>query len=213
MKRLLVANAKGGSGKSTLATNLAGMLAAKRRRVVLADLDRQRSAARWLERRPAGFPAIAGWTPDDDKDALKAHDPQWAVYDSPAGLRGDKLDEALRRVDLVVVPVAPSVFDMDASVDFLEALAAHKAVKKGESTVVLVANRVDPRTLAAQELEAFLAAWDLPVIAHLHMAQVYVHCAARGLSLYDLPASRAHPEIENWAPLQRWMERHLREES
>lgn len=209
MKRLLVANAKGGSGKSTLATHLAGMLAARGRRVVLADLDRQRSAARWLERRPAGFPKIAGWTPEDEGESIKALDPQWVVYDSPAGLRGDKLDEALRRVDLVVVPVAPSVFDMDASLDFLESLAAHKSVKKGESTVVLVANRVDPRTVAAQSLEDFLAAWDLPVIAHLHMAQVYAHCAAAGLSLFDLPRSRAQPEIEHWAPLQRWIERHL----
>ena len=209
MKRLLVANAKGGSGKSTLATNLAGMLAARGRRVVLADLDRQRSAARWLERRPSAFPRIEGWTPEDARDALKSFDPHWTVYDSPAGLRGDKLEEALKRVDVVVVPVAPSVFDMDASVDFLAALSEHKAVRKGESAVALVANRVDPRTLAAQELEGFFAAWDLPVIAHLHMAQVYAHCAAAGLSLFDLPRSRATPEIERWAPLQRWMERHL----
>jgi chromosome partitioning protein len=210
MKRLLVANAKGGTGKTTLATNLAGLLAARGIRTVLVDLDRQRSAARWLERRPAGFPKIAGWTPDDERDEVKAFDPQWAVYDSPAGLHGKRLKRALKQVDLVVVPLAPSVLDMDATVDFLEALAEHKAVRKGESPVALVANRVDPRTLAALELENFLAAYELPVIAHLHAAQVYVQCAAMGASLTDLPPSRAEPEIGHWAPIRTWIGAHLR---
>lgn len=209
MKRLLVANAKGGSGKTTLATNLAGLFAAKRLRVVLADLDRQQSASRWLARRPAGFPLIRGWTPAADREALKQFDPQWVVYDSPAGLHGHKLEESLQRVDLVLVPLVPSVLDMDASVDFIEALAAQKAVRKGDSRIALVANRVDPQTIAARELENFLAAWDLPVLTHLHAAQVYVHCAAGGTSLFDLPRSRAMPEIEHWDPLQRWLARHL----
>lgn len=209
MKRLLVANAKGGSGKTTVATNLAGLFAAKRLRVVLADLDRQESATRWLARRPVGFPAIRGWTAESDRDAVKAFDPQWVVYDSPAGLHGNKLEEAMKRADLVVVPVVPSVLDMDASLDFIEALAEQKAVRKGASHIALVANRVDPQTLAARELENFLAAWDLPVLAHLHAAQVYVHCAAGGMSLFDLPRSRAMPEIERWEPLQRWLARHL----
>lgn len=209
MKQLLVANAKGGSGKTTLATNLAGMFAAKRLRVVLADMDRQQSAARWLSRRPAGFPAIRGWLPDSDRAEIKAYKPDWVVVDSPAGLHGAKLEELIRRADLVLVPVVPSVLDMDASVDFIEALAAQKAVRKGDSSIVMVANRVDPQTIAARELENFLAAWDLPVLARLHAAQVYVHCAAAGASLFDLPRSRAMPEIEHWDPLQRWIAQHL----
>ena len=39
MRTILVANPKGGSGKTTLATNIAGWLAGKRQRVVLADHD------------------------------------------------------------------------------------------------------------------------------------------------------------------------------
>ncbi len=209
MKRLLVANAKGGSGKTTLATNIAGLLAARGVRTVLVDLDRQRSAVRWLERRPAGFPKIAGWTPDDERDDVEAFNPQWAVYDSPAGLHGKRLDRAMKRVDLVAVPLAASVLDMDATMDFLETLAEYKAVRKGECPVALVANRVDPRTLAALELENFLAAYDLPVIAHLHAAQVYVQCAATGATLFDLPPSRAEPEIGRWAPIRAWIGKHL----
>ena len=53
MQTLLVANPKGGSGKTTLATNIAGWLAGRKQRVVLADFDPLRSATEWLERRPA----------------------------------------------------------------------------------------------------------------------------------------------------------------
>ena len=46
MQTLLVANPKGGSGKTTLATNIAGWLAGRKQRVVLADFDPLRSVDR-----------------------------------------------------------------------------------------------------------------------------------------------------------------------
>ena len=46
MQTIVVANPKGGSGKTTLATNVAGWLAARRQRVVLADFDPLRVADR-----------------------------------------------------------------------------------------------------------------------------------------------------------------------
>jgi chromosome partitioning protein len=44
MKVILIANPKGGSGKTTLSTNIAGYLASRGHRVVMLDLDRQKSA-------------------------------------------------------------------------------------------------------------------------------------------------------------------------
>ena len=55
MQTILVANPKGGSGKTTLATNVAGWLAGRKQRVVLADLDPLRSASEWLARRPSDW--------------------------------------------------------------------------------------------------------------------------------------------------------------
>jgi chromosome partitioning protein len=48
MRTILIANPKGGSGKTTLATNLAGYLAKQNQRVVLWDLDQQKSSLNWL---------------------------------------------------------------------------------------------------------------------------------------------------------------------
>ena len=45
MQTIVIANPKGGSGKTTLATNIAGWIAGKRQRVVLADADPQRSSS------------------------------------------------------------------------------------------------------------------------------------------------------------------------
>ena len=66
LQTILVANPKGGSGKTTLATNIAGWIAGKRQRVVLADSDPQRSSMQWLRgvarlscgRRPAVARAV-----------------------------------------------------------------------------------------------------------------------------------------------------------
>ncbi len=55
---ITLANQKGGTGKTTLATNLAGAFAADRRRVVLVDIDPQRSALEWAETRPEAVPQI-----------------------------------------------------------------------------------------------------------------------------------------------------------
>ncbi len=91
MRTILVANPKGGSGKTTLATNLAGWLAGKRQRVVLRDLDPQRSSTEWLERRPALFPPIIARHAKEVKPGAAESDPEWRVVDTPAGLSGDDL--------------------------------------------------------------------------------------------------------------------------
>jgi chromosome partitioning protein len=208
MRTLLVANPKGGSGKTTLATNIAGWLAGKRQRVVLADSDAQRSATEWLERRPPLFPPIIGLDRDGRKKDLKGYDPQWLIVDSPAGLHGEDLVAAVRRADLMLVPVSPSAFDIAAIRHFLAAIAERKAVKRGEVAIGLVAMRVDPRTTSAAELDAFLKDVDYPLVAHLRDTQVYVHCARDGASVFDLPRSRGEQDWEQWRPLTRWIAHH-----
>ena len=68
--------------------------------------------------------------------------------------------------------------------------------------------RVDPRTVSAGELDAFLAAAGYPLVTHLRDTQVYVHCARDGATVFDLPRSRAEQDWEQWRPLTRWIARH-----
>lgn len=200
MRSILVANPKGGSGKTTLATHLAGYLASLGRQVVLADLDRQQSAAGWLRRRPLHLPTI-----HSHLASKKSVKPDWMVIDSPAGLHGDKLTAAVKLAELVIVPVQPSAFDMLATSDFLRVLREEKAVRKEKSQVAMVGMRVDLRTRSAAELAEFLLAVEFPVLTYLRDAQLYVQCANEGVSLFDLPPSRAARDVEQWQPLLEWL--------
>jgi chromosome partitioning protein len=208
VQTILVANPKGGSGKTTVATNVAGFLAGKRQRVVLADEDPQQSSSQWLARRPALFPTVRG-APAERRDLREIH-PHYVVIDSRAGLHGEQLRDEIRRADIMLVPVTPSAFDMAAAARFLAQIAEYKAVKGGELAVALVGNRVDARTHSAAELDAFRQGSDFPVIAHLRDTQVYVHCARDGASVFDLPRSRAEADWEQWRPLTRWLARQAR---
>jgi chromosome partitioning protein len=205
MHTIIIANPKGGSGKTTLATNIAGWLAAKRQRVVLADFDAQRSSTQWLLRRSEHLPKIFGWTPDRDKRVLQDAEPQWLVIDLPAGIHGETLRDAVRRAQIILVPVSPSAFDIDATRTFLAKIAEYKAIKEGTIHIGLVGMRVDIRTRSASELEEFLKQYDFPFVTNLRDTQVYVHAARDGLSVFDMPRSRAEQDWEQWRTLTRWI--------
>ena len=207
MQTILVANPKGGSGKTTLATNIAGWLAGKRQRVALQDLDPQRSASEWLARRPALFPGIVAAAPDAKRRDVKESGVHWLVVDTPAGMHGDALRDAVRRADVMLVPLTPSAFDMAATHHFLAAIQQYKSVRERTLSLGIVAMRVDARTLSAAELDQFLQAFDFPLVAHLRATQVYVHCARDGASVFDLPRSRGEQDWEQWKPLTRWIAR------
>ncbi len=202
MKTILVANPKGGSGKTTLSVNIAGYLANRGRRVALLDLDRQQSAALWLATRPVTAPPIR--TLESKKQEAQRND--WLVIDSPAGLHGKNLAHAIKLASKIIVPVAPSLFDLQASLDFLKTLAEEKKVRSSKCHIGVVGMRMEMRTKAAWALESFLATLDLPILAYLRETQVYVNAAFEGKSLFDLPPHLAARELEQWKFLQDWLE-------
>jgi chromosome partitioning protein len=203
MKTILIANPKGGSGKTTLTVNIAGYLANRGQRVALLDLDRQQSASRWLALRPDDLPPIR--ILESKKEESQRND--WLVIDSPAALHGKNLAHAIKLASKIIVPVAPSLFDLQASRDFLQTLAEEKKVRSGKGHIGVVGMRMEMRTRAAQALEHFLSTLDLPILAYLRETQVYVNAAFEGKSLFDLPPYLAERELEQWAFLQDWLEK------
>ena len=203
MIKILIANPKGGSGKTTLSTNLAGYFASKGKNVCLLDLDKQQSSHGWVQRRPKHLSKISS---ANNRDSLaKKKNMEIAIIDSPAGIRGDKLSNAVKEADWVIVPMQASTYDINATQEFIDILRAEKAVRKEHTFVAMLGMRVASRTKAAENLAQYLDESGFPVIGNLRNAQIYAHTAEQGISIFDMPVYKAKKDLEQWAPLLKWI--------
>ena len=169
---------------------------------MLGDVDRQQSARTWLALRPREVPAITGWEVTIDHLVKPPKGTTHVVLDTPAGLHGKKLEEVMRVADRVLVPLQPSIFDIYATRDFIAQLQARRRHERVR--IAVIGNRVREGTIAAEQLQSYLATLGVPLLGHLRDTQNYVHLAARGLTLWDVTPSRVEKDLEQWQPLLRW---------
>lgn len=206
MPVIAVVNPKGGVGKSTVATHVAGYFATSGHAVMLGDIDRQQSARSWLGLRPDTLAPIRSW----EVNGSMVRPPKGVthvVIDTPAQIGERKLTEVLKLADKVLVPLQPSIFDILATRDFIEQLrAAFATSRQFESRVAIVGVRVDPRTRAAEQLRLFIEQLGVPVAGYLRDTQNYLHLAAHGMTLFDMPVHRVEQDLATWAPIIEWLE-------
>ena len=210
MKRVFLVNSKGGSGKSTLTVNLAVALAARGKRVVLADCDPQLSTATWCERRPSEAVPLEWLVLGRLRRLSSFQAPvgvDYLLVDTPAGIRPADLAPVLRPGDRLLVPMVPSVIDLDASERFVNGLAGLEAVEAGEVRVGLVLNRVRPETISTRTALERVAAFPFPLLAQIRDTQAYLLSASLGKSLYDSHSQAARERQEDFRKLLRWLAR------
>lgn len=206
MRTILVASSKGGAGKSTVATNLAAHYAVGGKATAILDADRQQSSTHWCQKRAGLDSAVLPL--DGCKRNWQNHLPSGIdilVVDAPAGAMAKELDDYLAIANAVVVPVLPSMIDLEATVPFLNSLATHTRVRKGKLPVGVVANRLKPWTSNSQQALEQLKAWPYPLVAQLRDTQAYVLMAALGRSLFDYHSEQIRSHQEDWAPLLKWL--------
>ena len=208
MKTILVASSKGGVGKTTIATHLAAQSALDGRRTVLVDADPQGSSTRWARRRAdldsAVLPldgTVAGWRRQVPADT------DLVVIDAAAGAMAGDLGSFLERADAVVVPVLPSVLDIEATVGFLDTLARNTRVRRGDLRVGLVANKLKPWTNGSQQALDLLRQWPYPLVAQLRDSQAYAVLVGLGKSLFDYHSMQVRDHQDDWQPLLRWLKK------
>jgi chromosome partitioning protein len=195
MPVIAVMNPKGGVGKSTLATHIAGLYASQGHEVMLGDVDRQQSSKAWLGLRPQSVAPIRTW----DLSLGLARPPRGVthvVLDTPAQMPDRKQSEVLRVVDKILVPLQPSIFDILATREFLDALR----------TQMPRAGQFEARTRAAEQLRLFVDQLGVPVVGYLRDTQNYVQLCAHGLTLFDLPEYRFEQDRATWAGLTTWLQ-------
>lgn len=207
MKTVLVASSKGGAGKTTIATHLAARAALQGHHTVLVDADPQGSATQWAQRRAELDSAVL---PVDGTNRWKWRrrvpgDAERVIIDTPAGAMARELETFLAVADAVVVPVQPSLLDIEASIGFLDSLAEHPRVRSGELPIGLIANRLRLRASASRETIELLEQWPYPLVAQLRDSQTYVVLAGQGKSLFDYHSAKVRDHQSDWQPLLKWL--------
>ena len=192
-KFILVANSKGGSGKSTLATNLAAAYARLGFDTSLVDCDQQRSSLAWMEMRPAGTPPITAINgssqsgiPQLDWALRVSPDTSRVIVDSPGGMRDQKLHDTLQKVDDILVPVLPSVIDIQATTEFLKEIYISPGFRASSKRVFVVGNKVEKRNKYFHRLNKFLQRMGEHEVMTLPDSYVFLRCADEGLGVADL---------------------------
>lgn len=208
MLTTLVASSKGGCGKTTVVTQMASYWAQAGKRTAIVDADRQGSSFRWAARRPDNVPGVLAVQGSRKALDKLPDDTDVAIVDTPAGVTAKDLEPYIEQAGVLIVPVLPSSFDLDATLDFLTVLQSIPRIKRGKLPVALVGNRLKPWTNASQDAMAQLAeASPFPVIAQLRDSQAYVLLTALGKGIFDYHSENVRGHQDDWTKLLRWIKR------
>ena len=121
----------------------------------------------------------------------------------PAGLHGKRLDEVMKLADKVLIPLQPSIFDINATHDFINQLLEHR--RSPNVQLAVVGTRTREGTISTDQLRSFLESVRVPLLGFLRDTQNYVHLAAHGLTLWDVSSVRFERDREQWEPIMVWV--------
>lgn len=167
MKTITVLSRKGGSGKTTLAVNLALMAFLAGHKVMLADMDPQRSASDALRARIAPGPSVfegGGGKLFNAKSNAMREGYDYLIIDTPSACEGD-VAQAVNLADLCLVVGRPSFLDLAPIVRTAEAV---RRLGKGGFLVLnqIHTSKPDASPAACPDILDVLRFCGLPLAPH-----------------------------------------------
>jgi cellulose biosynthesis protein BcsQ len=206
MNVIVFASRKGGSGKSTLAAHLSSHAHKSSRPCLLIDADPQGSLSLWHKLRGTGEPPIktAVRSVGELVDKAKRDGVEWVFIDTPPNMSA-VVEDAIRHATLVVIPVRPGVFDIEA---VQETISVCRSVRRPYAAIVngAPARRDEiesPMVTIARDSLAKLRVpvWNGQITNRANFMLALAH--GEGAREYD-PESRAAIEIARlWAGIER----------
>ena len=203
MKIISFISQKGGSGKTTLAIHMAVVAQIARERVVLIDLDPQRSATIWGENRESDTPLVATATTDDLPKLIEIGEKEkmtLAVLDTAP--HSNLAATAIARLsDLLIIPCRPSVLDLAAVESTIE------IVKAAGKSAGFVLNACKSRGAEVEEARVYLESRGFPVLGEVTDRVMFARSLASGRTAYEYDSDPEHKAgkemVAIWAAIRK----------
>src|SRR6266850_2252169 len=96
----------------------------------------------------------------------------------------------------IVIPVAPSAFDIYATANFVKDLLLVGRIRSRSIRLAVVANRVRSAAPVYRPLERFLGSLGLPFLTRISDSEVYVTAAETGIGIFEMDAQASAAERE-----------------
>ena len=190
---------KGGSGKSTSAMCLGAFWQKSGKKVGLIDADPAGTLVRWIAAGTdlAEMPAITAEPDSVDAgiDSLLEDGLDRIIIDTP-GFQSDATDAAIRRADLLIIPMRPSPIDYQVAVDTAERIADLTS-----APVRFLLSQTTKGSVIARHMRAQMEAANAqPMEVELTARVAYGEAALAGTTpSYYQPRSAAAAEIADFA--------------
>ncbi len=210
--KIVILNPKGGCGKTTLATNIASYFALEGTPPTLVDCDPGGYSMRWVDKRSADRPPVYGIAAYDHCESsnrpLRAFPgSRQLIVDLPAGLTPNQIFHQTYDADSILIPVVPSEIDIYSAAKFIADLLLVAQFDRRNRSLAIVANRTKHYTKSYRMLMRFLRSLEIPVIAEIRDSQNYVHAAAEGIGILEMPHYRVAKDIEQMERMFGWLDR------
>ncbi|WP_428606184.1 AAA family ATPase [Sedimenticola sp.] len=212
MHNIMVLNAKGGCGKTTISTTLACYFAGQGYKTALMDYDPQNSSHHWLDMRKPSQPPIRSIDAARSRTGVtrswQLHtgvETEVVVIDTPAGVTGGQLVELFNKADTILIPVMPSIIDLNAVEGFLNELMRFAKNRLHGKRIAMVVNRVRFKTPTYEKIEALSARMNVPLIGSLRDSHNYAIAMESGMGICEMKTGVSTKDRKQWQPIISWL--------
>lgn len=200
---VVVGNLKGGSSKTTSSAYLAHALHALGRRVAVVDADPQASAVRWAGFADWPFPTLGLAVPTLHRQVW--HNVDRDRYDTvvidtpPLAEHAGTVSSALRVATDVVIPMAPTVMEVDRLGAMWKAIEEAAAHRDDDPAIAVLLTRTVPRARSTEDVRGLLAGQGRRVFEQtIPRRESYAQAFAAPVPTDDAYAAVAAELVKEW---------------